>query len=117
MTMRHRPRSQGLSGFLLALGTVLCLGACQGSGEAAGEGPGEASPAGSCDPDRYTHWVGMTIAAAGKGSPDAGVLGLEKVPKPFRLIEPNSMVTQDYRPERLNLYLDGNGVITRVTCG
>ncbi|SES05004.1 Peptidase inhibitor I78 family protein [Tranquillimonas rosea] len=34
-----------------------------------------------------------------------------------RVIRPNEMVTQDYRPDRLNLELDGEGTIIRAYCG
>ena len=34
-----------------------------------------------------------------------------------RIIAPDTAVTQDFRPERLNVELDGDGIITRITCG
>lgn len=34
-----------------------------------------------------------------------------------RFIEPGEAVTQDQQPQRLNLELDDQGVITRVYCG
>ncbi len=34
-----------------------------------------------------------------------------------RIIPPNSPVTQDYRPARLNVDLDMDGAISRIWCG
>jgi hypothetical protein len=34
-----------------------------------------------------------------------------------RIIPPNSAITQDYRPDRLNVDLDEDGLITRIWCG
>jgi Peptidase inhibitor I78 family len=34
-----------------------------------------------------------------------------------RIIPPNSPITQDYRPDRLNVDLDKDGIITRIWCG
>ncbi|MEB8387177.1 I78 family peptidase inhibitor [Rhodobacteraceae bacterium KMM 6894] len=37
--------------------------------------------------------------------------------RPHRIIPPNSAVTMDHRPDRLNVDLDEQGVITRLWCG
>lgn len=37
--------------------------------------------------------------------------------QPLRIILPGQMVTQDYRPERLNVEIDAQSVIVRVRCG
>ena len=34
-----------------------------------------------------------------------------------RIIEPGAAVTMDYNPERLNIEVDTDGRITRVSCG
>lgn len=34
-----------------------------------------------------------------------------------RLLRPNDMITMDYRSDRLNLYLDDSGKVTRANCG
>ncbi|MEJ6393171.1 I78 family peptidase inhibitor [Gymnodinialimonas sp. 2305UL16-5] len=34
-----------------------------------------------------------------------------------RVIGPDTIVTQEYNPNRLNLATDGNGIITRAYCG
>ncbi len=46
---------------------------------------------------------------------DSGLLpsGVSKV----RVIHPDTMVTKDFRPDRLNIYVDAAGIITDVRCG
>jgi hypothetical protein len=36
---------------------------------------------------------------------------------PIRVIRPNAIVTQDYRPNRLNVHVDDAGTVTRLSCG
>lgn len=45
------------------------------------------------------------------------LLALDPVPENARVIRPFEMITQDFRPERLNIELDENDVILRVRCG
>lgn len=35
----------------------------------------------------------------------------------LRWIQPGTMVTMDFRPDRLNINLDEKNVVTRLTCG
>lgn len=35
---------------------------------------------------------------------------------PIRVLKPDSMVTMDYRPDRLNIDVDGNGTIKGFRC-
>jgi hypothetical protein len=37
--------------------------------------------------------------------------------KNVRLIGPNTAVTKDNRPERMNIYLDEEAIITDISCG
>lgn len=39
------------------------------------------------------------------------------VPEPFRVIRPGDPVTEDYSPQRLNIWLDDAERITAVDCG
>lgn len=41
----------------------------------------------------------------------------DSLPETARIIPPDSAVTQDHRPERVNVDLDEDGVILRVWCG
>ncbi|MCE8544423.1 hypothetical protein KBY25_01160 [Ruegeria pomeroyi] len=49
------------------------------------------------------------------GQPVADVAYL--LPVGTRVIDPDSPVTQDYRPNRLNVFADKAGVVIRLTCG
>ena len=49
------------------------------------------------------------------GQPVAGVR--DRLPETVRVISPGMAVTQDYRPERMNVDLDGAGTIVRIWCG
>ncbi|MEM6480525.1 MAG: I78 family peptidase inhibitor [Pseudomonadota bacterium] len=37
--------------------------------------------------------------------------------QPVRIITPGSIVTNEYNPQRVNVDVDGNNVITNVRCG
>lgn len=54
----------------------------------------------------------------------AGLLGMERsavealeFDQPFRIVEPGGIVTQDFIPNRLNLYVDNAGFVVRINCG
>ncbi|MDA7965379.1 I78 family peptidase inhibitor [Ruegeria sp.] len=39
------------------------------------------------------------------------------LPERSRVLGPDDIATQDYRIDRLNVYVDGNGIIQRLSCG
>ena len=41
----------------------------------------------------------------------------DELPVLYRFIEPNGVVTQDFQPERLNLFTNAAGVVVRASCG
>jgi len=45
------------------------------------------------------------------------VLAAMTVPAGTRVIEPETAITEDYSPARLNIDLDRTGRVTRVWCG
>lgn len=49
-------------------------------------------------------------------SEEAAVKNIESIGRPFRVIKPNSAVTQDYRPDRINLMVNDNGIVQSVDC-
>ena len=59
-----------------------------------------------CQAAEYDVWIGKTVDS----------LEIEAGRK-LRIIPPGTMVTKDYWPDRLNVDLDGKGVVTRVWCG
>lgn len=60
-----------------------------------------------CDASRHQEWVGTDIAG----------VDFRELPRVYRVVPNGAMVTQEYREERLSLYLDANSIVTRVVCG
>lgn len=60
----------------------------------------------ACGADDYQGLVGQSLAAV-------------TVPAELdaRIIGPDTAVTMDHRPDRLNIAVDGSGIIERVYCG
>lgn len=93
-----------LSGYL-ALATTLCLllAACnETETEAKLEDQDE-----NCGQSEVLHLIGK----------DQSILSLTDLPKPYRILTPNTVMTMDMRPERLNIYINGHGEIEKLTCG
>lgn len=65
----------------------------------------EATAQDTCGASQYQAMIGTNIAAAtfpaGPG---------------IRVIQPDTPVTQDFSPQRLNVIVDANGVITSLEC-
>ena len=40
-----------------------------------------------------------------------------QLPERSRVLGPDDIATQDYRIDRLNVYVTGSGIIQRLTCG
>ncbi|MCK0139807.1 I78 family peptidase inhibitor [Aliiroseovarius sp. F47248L] len=60
----------------------------------------------NCGQDRFRGLVGQ----------DAGTLREIDLPSATRVVKPGMALTQDYRPDRLNISIDGDGIIDRVWC-
>ncbi len=58
-----------------------------------------------------------------KGEPFADSVGQPvstiqaSLPERSRVLGPDDIATQDYRIDRLNVYINGAGIIQRLTCG
>ncbi|MAU46606.1 MAG: hypothetical protein CMP09_17675 [Yangia sp.] len=89
MTAIHRVSAAAL---LLGL-----LAACE---------PEMVEEAGACSPERFTPLIGSNIAAVTLPA-DANI----------RVLAPNSVMTMDFNPTRVNIKHNAEGVITEVTCG
>jgi hypothetical protein len=74
------------------------------AGEEARERP---EPQSACQAERWQSLISMTEAEA-RGEP---------LPEVVRVVPYQGIVTQDYREDRLNIYLDSMGRVFRVTCG
>lgn len=60
----------------------------------------------SCGADQLQYLLGRPYQSLGKLTLRADT----------RILWPREMVTMDYRMERLNIYVDRNGLISRVHC-
>jgi hypothetical protein len=61
----------------------------------------------TCQLENYQQFVGQDGASA----------AMQVVERPARVIAPDAIVSQVYDPRRVNLYVDGSGRVTRITCG
>lgn len=43
--------------------------------------------------------------------------GASRLPPTARIISPNSVVTQDYKPDRMDVFVSEKGEIERIGCG
>lgn len=98
--------------FMLALLASACAPPAQPPSESpAAETPAmpqtaaEATAQDTCGAAQYRSMIGVNIAAATFPA-DAGI----------RIIQPDSIVTEDFSPQRLNVIVDANGVITSLEC-
>lgn len=57
-----------------------------------------------CD---FESWVGKPVDEA----------AAKETGRPYRILAPDSMMTMDHNPERVNVVHDGEGKVTRVWCG
>ncbi|MGZ9109416.1 MAG: I78 family peptidase inhibitor [Micavibrio sp.] len=48
---------------------------------------------------------------------DQAVAQISPLGRPYRVLSPGMMVTQDYSAERINLMIDENGIVQSVDCG
>lgn len=100
------------AGMLLA-STTLLVGGCAPPASMQPSSPGpQISGDGSCQADRVAWAVGQpaTQEVLGKVWKQSGA-GL------LRPLAPGQAATRDYRPDRVNVQIDGANQITGVTCG
>lgn len=102
--------------FLIA-GAALALVACGQTTTTPAEEPAEAPPAAApqtreeataqdtCGGSAYRSMVGSNLAAVTLPA-DANI----------RVVQPDTVVTEDFRPDRINIIVDANGAITAVEC-
>ena len=65
----------------------------------------------SCGADQLGGYIGR------KASDDViAAITASRGDKPVRVLQPDSMVTMDYRPDRLNIDVDAKGIITGLRC-
>lgn len=65
----------------------------------------EATAQDTCGGSQYSSLVGSNFAAVTLPA-DSGI----------RIIQPDSAVTQDFNPQRINIIVDAGGIITSIEC-
>lgn len=60
-----------------------------------------------CDIARFENLIGQPMEIFASGD----------YPQNTRIIEPGTMVTRDYRADRMNIDIDEAGIITKIWCG
>lgn len=98
------------SRWLPAMAAAALLGACQADNPAA---PG-ARPA--TDPATAADVCGASKHQSLVGKPGKG-LASGRFGVPVRIVTPGSMMTMDYRAERLNISVNEAGLVEKVYCG
>lgn len=83
------------------------LTACSAAPLAPVENPVPVGMDDSCDAAQYASVVGQDATALER------VLILGQV----RIVRPGSVLTQDYRPERINFIIGADNSIRQITCG
>ncbi|OWU86495.1 hypothetical protein ATO6_06735 [Oceanicola sp. 22II-s10i] len=89
-----------------ALVALLALAACREDDTASAQ-PAAPAPENACGAAELQDLVGKTF------SPDFLPPGTEKV----RVLHPDSVMTMDFRSDRLNIRLDDSETITEIYCG
>lgn len=82
---------------------ILALAGCTGGPQPPAVAPGPDT----CHAAQHAALVGRPASALAK----AGLV------QPYRVLTPDSAVTQDYSPARLNIHVDAAGRIARLVCG
>ena len=97
----------------LAVSLLFAAAGCASAPPAGAEAsPGPESAAPECDAARAQHLIGrqQSEQVAGEALRLTGARALRWLP-------PGTMVTMDYRADRLNIDLDAAGKITSLRCG
>lgn len=94
-------------------GAALALSACATTAaEEAPPRPIRVAPDGNCDASGLQEHIGHTATAE-----SGAILLKESDARSLRWIPPDSAVTMDYSPSRLNVSYDRDMKITRISCG
>lgn len=79
----------------------LTVASSEGGGSPGHEGADDAAV---CD---FGGWVGQHVKD----------IDVKASGRPFRILKPDSMATQDFVPDRINVMVDDSGMVTAVRCG
>lgn len=93
--------------FALAIAGLALFASCQMGGET-DPAPSQPAPgADACGATELSYIIGTR----------ASEIDFSEQADNVRVIQPNSVVTMDHRPGRLNVHVDDAGIITKLTCG
>ena len=98
---------------LAAIGVagIIALAGCTSSGSS-----GDMSPSDECGANAVQSQIGGQVT--GSSASDARIDGQPVASNgTVRVIGPDTMVTQDFRPDRLNLEVDAAGRLVAARCG
>jgi hypothetical protein len=86
----------------------LSLAACSATGSGGNDDPRILpEPTGQCAAEAYQVLIGQQI----------GEVHTDSLPRPHRVYSVFDMITQDYRPDRLNVVVGEDGAVVEVRCG
>ncbi|RFP86522.1 hypothetical protein DZK27_13980 [Rhodobacteraceae bacterium 63075] len=91
--------------FALAIAGLALFASCQMGDEKSSEPSRPATDA--CGATELGYIIGLR----------ASEIDFSEQADTVRVIKPNSAVTLDHRPERLNVHVSDAGIITKLTCG
>ena len=94
---------------LILLAAAGCTAADRGVADAK---PPVAAPGGGCDTAAAQRYVGQKLVV-GLGAQALAASGAADL----RVVGPDTVVTMDYRPDRLNVMVDADSRITGFRCG
>ncbi|WP_413207273.1 I78 family peptidase inhibitor [Rhodospirillum sp. A1_3_36] len=107
--------------FLSTLGLAACSSSSDEGSVHGGAGTGPAAgmeQGGTCIADQLQDRIGGPLLSSSAPPPAQGpFLRVSDLPHPQRILPPGSLVTHDFRPDRLNVMIDAVGRITQITCG
>ncbi|MEX1236102.1 MAG: I78 family peptidase inhibitor [Roseovarius sp.] len=96
--------------------TALILSAATALAACSGAAPGERRSAQPANSPAVTDSCGAAAYSDRIGK-DHNTFDFSAPNRPVRIIGPDSAMTMDYNPARLNVDTDGSGRITRIWCG
>ncbi|MCJ1372161.1 hypothetical protein MMC20_003383 [Loxospora ochrophaea] len=64
--------------------------------------------------NQQSEWMNKLVGKKLGDSHDSVNFAKQDLPKEHRVIEPGSMNTMDFKPERLNVHLNEDGTVTHV---
>ena len=90
----------------VVIGLMLVLPS-SGCAMRAQEGPAPASSESAVSNCEFSQWIGKPVKE----------IPVRITGRPYRILPPNSMMTMDHIPNRINVYIDGRGMVIKVRCG